>query len=292
MTDLSGILLLDKPRGPSSFKTLSGLKKIFPKTRLGFAGTLDPAASGLLLVGVGKATRCLQYLEGLPKSYTFDVIPGLISDTYDLEGEVTRKVEEESIQVSKSQLESILKQFQGSISQTPPVYSALKINGKRACDRARAGETVVLNPRTVHLYSIEIIRFEPLRWTIKIFCSKGTYVRSIAHDIGAILGCGAVADNIYRNSIGDFQIENAYRPEDVSVETPLLPLEIAFTHFPKLSLEPQGTADFRHGRTVNLLEPLATEEEVAVFNSEKIFLGLGTTEFPNLLQPTRVFNPA
>ena len=164
-----GILLLDKPVGVSSFQALRPLKRLFPKTKIGHAGTLDPAASGLLLVGIGSGTRLLEYLEGMPKTYSFTARFGLVSDSYDMEGSVepyagAGPASTGALPPGRSTPAAIaraLPPFRGPIRQTPPVYSAIKIDGERACDRVRAGETVVLESREVTVHSLELKAFHP-----------------------------------------------------------------------------------------------------------------------------------
>ena len=252
--DREGILLLDKPPGISSFQALRPAKRAYPGRKIGHAGTLDPAASGLLLLGVGSGTRLLEYLEGLPKSYTFLVRLGLTSDTYDMEGVTTPSGDGSPI--SPGQVEAALAAFRGPLSQAPPAYSAVKVNGARAYALARAGETVVLSPREVTVHSLEMTAYETdvegnvSVITLEARCSKGTYVRSLAHDLGAALGCGAVADRIRRTAIGPFRVEAAVSPDDLAPGKGLLPLEAAVEHLPAVSLDPVFTPGFLGGRAV------------------------------------------
>jgi tRNA pseudouridine55 synthase len=201
-----GFLLLDKPRGMSSFQALHPLKRLFRGRRVGHAGTLDPAASGLLLAGVGAGTRLLEYLEGRPKTYTFLARFGLASDTYDMEGAVTGSP---ALDVTREEVERALPAFRGRIRQTPPAYSAVKVDGKRAYALARAGEAVELESREVEVMSLELLGCEAGNAALRMTCSKGTYVRSLVHDLGRALGRGAVADDIRRTAIGPFRIEDA-----------------------------------------------------------------------------------
>ena len=159
-----GVLLLDKPAGISSFQALRPVKKAFPRTKIGHAGTLDPAATGLLVVGVGGGTRLLEYMEAMPKTYCFVARFGLDSDSYDMESPL-RLVEGEMARVAdglnRQAVERALEAFRGPIRQTPPDYSAIKIDGERACDRVRAGETVTLTAREVVVHSLELLDFAP-----------------------------------------------------------------------------------------------------------------------------------
>ncbi len=243
-----GLLLLDKPVGVSSFQALYPVKRIFKGRKIGHAGTLDPAASGLLVIGVGAGTRLLEFLEGLPKRYRFAVRLGVTTDTYDLEGKILEQ--RDAAHVTREQFEAALPKFRGDISQLPPVYSAIKIQGKRACDRVRAGETVTLNPRNVRIERLELLGFENGAVTLEMDCSKGTYVRTIAHDIGIELGCGAAADAIRRLAVGPFLVENAVSSETVH-GSDLLPVEKAVDHLPAVKLRSDSwVGALLHGNAV------------------------------------------
>jgi tRNA pseudouridine55 synthase len=234
----SGFLLLDKPAGISSFKALHPLKRLFRGSKVGHAGTLDPAATGLLLAGIGAGTRLLEYLEGMPKTYEFIARFGLVSDTYDMEGAVAPGPggSEAGRALDRPDVERALDAFRGPIRQAPPAYSAVKVDGVRAYDRARAGEAVTLAEREVEVHSLELLSLEDGVARLRMACSKGTYVRSLVHDLGRALGCGAVADGIRRTAIGPFRVEDAI-PAD-ALETAsgaaglLLPLETAVAHLP------------------------------------------------------------
>lgn len=269
-------MLLDKPEGVSSFQALRPLKRLFPKTKIGHAGTLDPMASGLLLIGIGSGTRLLEYLEGMPKTYSFTARFGFTSDSYDMEGAV------EPFPVgatgaypplNEAAIAEALDAFRGSILQTPPVYSAIKIGGERACDRVRAGEIVTLSSRAVTIHSLRLISFSPgsasetsgseaetsdnlaraLRApcaVLEMTCSKGTYVRSLVHDLGLALGSGAVADKIRRTAIGPFRVEAASPPESLAPDMELLPLESAVAHLPAGLVPDDWVARFLNGQSV------------------------------------------
>lgn len=281
-----GFLLLDKPRGISSFQALNPLKRIFRGLKIGHAGTLDPAASGLLLVGVGGGTRLLEYLEGMPKTYTFLARFGLASDTFDMDGTVSGSP---AAALERDEVEAALAAFRGPILQTPPAYSAIKVNGERAYDLARAGQVVAIPARKVEVHALELLSFEDGVGRFRMTCSKGTYVRSLVHDLGAALGCGAVADAIRRTAIGPFRVETAVTPESVAqaadaaksstaipatssntpvatgtqasrgastppsrgvpTTLPLLPLESAVAHLPAAILAPHRLVALRDGRS-------------------------------------------
>lgn len=255
-----GFLLLDKPVGISSFLALRPVKRLFHKAKVGHAGTLDPAASGLLLVGIGHGTRLLEYLEGMPKAYAFTVRFGLVSDSYDMEGVVTG---EPALGLARQDVERALGAFRGRIRQAPPAYSAVKVEGRRAYDLARAGETVALAPREVEVHSLVLLDYAEGAASLRMECSKGTYVRSLAHDLGRALGCGALADGIRRLAIGPFRVEDAMPasalegasdapatgPGSTGVAGYLLPLETAVAHLPAAVIPDHRLAALKDGRS-------------------------------------------
>jgi tRNA pseudouridine55 synthase len=250
-----GVLLLDKPRGISSFQALRPVKRLFPKTKIGHAGTLDPAASGLLLVGIGAGTRLLEYLEGMTKTYSFLARFGYVSDSYDMEGAVEPHAAGASAAaLDAARIEQALHPFRGRIRQTPPVYSAIKIDGERACDRVRAGETIELESRevTVHSLRLESYPVDPgsAAAAFVMTCSKGTYVRSLVHDLGASLGCGAVTDAIRRLAIGPFRVDDAVPPEALAPGVKLLPLDAAVAHLPAAVVAPDWIGRFLNGQAM------------------------------------------
>jgi tRNA pseudouridine55 synthase len=321
-----GILLLDKPIGVSSFGALHPVKRAFggkKGAKIGHAGTLDPAASGLLVVGVGSGTRLLEFLEAMPKRYSFRLNLGLVTDSYDLEGTVLER--HEASHVTRADLEALLPEFLGPISQMPPTYSAIKIDGKRACDRVRDGETVTLKARHVRIDRIEILTFEPGNITLEMDCSKGTYVRSLAHDLGQRLGCGAAADLIRRLRIGPFRVEDAVAipapcideaGERIHTEdepsrfiNALLPLETAVADLPTLLVHDAGLAGLRNGNplpsevysvtkapaiTSPDLEESDTESETeyAVYSEQNVLLCTATRDQMGRLCPRKVFPAA
>ena len=206
---IPGFILLDKMVGISSAKALYPIKKLVPKgQKVGHAGTLDPFASGLLIVAVGRATKSLQYIVALSKTYEFTVKWGEATDTDDLTG----KIINQSIMIpSLNDIEKALEKFNGPIQQTPPKYSAISLNGMRAYDLARKGVDFELQSREVIIYNLDITHHNALYTSFIMQCSKGCYVRSIARDIAENLGSYAHVTVLKRTAIGDFNIENAHR---------------------------------------------------------------------------------
>jgi tRNA pseudouridine55 synthase len=253
----SGILLLNKPSGVSSFAALYPVKRAFggkKGAKIGHAGTLDPAASGLLVIGVGSGTRLLEYLEGLPKQYTFTLKLGVETDTYDLEGTVLER--RDASGVTREAVEALLPRFRGEILQAPPAYSAIKVDGKRAYDLARAGEVVELAARKVRVDRLEITSFSPGEAAMVLDCSKGTYVRSVAHDLGRLLGCGGAATRIHRTRIGPFRVEDAIAPEALAGLSPqdaaalLAPLDAGVASLPSLAVAAAWVGPLMNGNAV------------------------------------------
>jgi tRNA pseudouridine55 synthase len=206
----AGVLPVDKPAGIGSYDVIRELTPFFPGLRLGHTGTLDPAASGLLLVCVGTATRLVSYFHEMPKTYMAEILLGTVTETEDLYGKV---VETHPVpDITSDNLEAIYARFTGEIMQRPPAYSALKVGGVRAYTLARKGEVPELAERRVHIYAITPRRLYQGgdRLYLDIRCSSGTYIRSLARDIGEALGCGACLSGLRRISIGDYMVEDAY----------------------------------------------------------------------------------
>ena len=263
---------------------------------------MDPAATGLMVVGIGKATRFLQFYEGESKSYQFDIVPGIVTDSYDREGTVLQEVSLDQLNppLTEDAVQEKIKNFIGVQEQMPPIYSAIKIQGKRACDRVRSGEQISLQARTVCVHRFDLIHFSKDRLSVEVDCSKGTYVRSLAHDLGQQLGCGAIAENIRRTAVGRFSLQSALSPDDVHIDTPLLPIHEALGHLPAYILETQQIQSFLHGREVRLqntpnpsdsgsleFTPVKSGHEllVCVLSPKKKFLGLAELHTGQILKP-------
>jgi len=262
-----GFLLLDKPVGVSSFQALRPVKRAFPKAKVGHAGTLDPAASGLLISGVASGTRLLEYLEGMPKTYAFTALFGFVSDTCDLEGRVEAYAgARPAASLCAEEVEGALAAFRGRIRQVPPAYSAIKVGGERAYALARAGEVVELEARDVEVFELELKSFRPgsaesletaPQAELVMTCSKGTYVRSIVQDLGRALNIGAVTGTLRRLAIGPFRVENASAPESLSPASALLPLETAVAALPRVLIPDADVARFLNGQSVRVALPAA-----------------------------------
>jgi len=204
---VDGILNINKPWGKTSFSIVSMVKRLSGELRVGHAGTLDPAATGVLPVCLGQGTRVVEFLVDASKTYRAQIELGVATDTYDASGKITRKGDPSKI--SLRQLESAFTSFRGLIQQTPPMYSAVKYHGKRLYQLARANIKVERRSRLTKIYHLELVDWQPPVATIEVECSKGTYIRSVAHDLGQVLGCGANLKSLIRSRWGLFDIRDA-----------------------------------------------------------------------------------
>lgn len=214
MYDFAGgeLLLLDKPEGWSSFRLVAYVRRLTGVKKVGHAGTLDPLATGLMLIATGKATKQLTHLTGQDKAYRATLRLGAITDSYD------RETPEEAITTTptwtSAEIEAVLTAFRGPIWQRPPIFSAVKVEGRRAYKAARAGQTLEMPPRQVDIQRLECVSYTPPHeLVLDVDCSKGTYIRSLAHDIGQQLRCGAYLSALRRTRIGTFRLEDALTPE-------------------------------------------------------------------------------
>jgi tRNA pseudouridine55 synthase len=207
MSVLSGFLIVDKPKGITSHQVVERVRKLLGKrVKVGHTGTLDPLATGVLILALGKATRLSEYLLKQDKCYRVVAQFGLSSPTYDVDAQVK---EVECRKVSKEELERVLERFKGEIEQVPPPFSALRVKGKRAYEFAREGKKVELPPRKVKIYSLKLTSFNYPLFELELCCSSGTYVRSLVHDIGEALKCSAVVKELRRTRVGKISIEEA-----------------------------------------------------------------------------------
>ena len=237
---MNGILLIDKPESWTSNDVVQKLRSILHEKRIGHAGTLDPMATGLLTVFVGRATRAVEFAEGDRKRYLAGLRLGLTTDTQDITGEVLGQCEAD---VTREALEEALQAFRGELRQTPPMYSAVKVNGRRLYELARKGETVERKEREITVYSLEVLEQNGEDWLLDVSCSKGTYVRTLCHDIGEALGCGGCLSSLRRTEAGLFSVENAHTVDAVAVSAAagladalLLPTDSLFQEHPAVTV--------------------------------------------------------
>jgi tRNA pseudouridine55 synthase len=237
----SGLLLIDKPAGITSHDVVARLRRVLGVKKVGHAGTLDPMATGLLLVGVGRATRLLRFLDDMPKVYEGSAQLGIETSTLDAQGEVIR---ESDVMVAKPELKAAMSAFTGEIDQIPPAYSAVKVGGERLYKSARRGEPVEAPPRRIRVDEFDLVRLDTPRFDFRVRCSSGTYVRSLVADVGAALGCGAHLTALRRTSIGPFSVDHATSPDHPGE---LLPLDRAVEHLAGITLHPEEAKVAVHG---------------------------------------------
>ncbi len=252
---VSGVLVVDKPVGLTSHDVVQMIRKGTGIRRAGHTGTLDPRASGVLVVLLGPAVRLSEYVSASDKRYQATIRLGASTDTFDAEGRVTQRTEK--INVTEDQFQDMLEQFIGEIEQTPPPFSAIKMQGKKAYERAREGEEVEMIPRKINVYSLELLEWAPPEVVIDVFCSSGTYVRSLANDLGNELGVGAHLMGLRRTKSGRFTLRDAVslRRLRESFEVGdwaqyLIPAAEALGDWPMVELDAEQTDLIRHGHRI------------------------------------------
>lgn len=250
---LSGILNVAKPKGISSFAVVYRVRRMTGARKIGHGGTLDPAAEGVLPVLVGQATRLAEYVHEWPKTYLATLQLGATSTTYDAEGVITEQADPTG--VTTKVLADALPAFVGQIDQVPPIYSALKRGGEPLYQKARRGETVALAPRPVEIRRLTLRAFETesARAVIDVECGRGAYVRSLAHDLGARLGCGAYLAALTRTAVGPLQLDAAVPLSTLEDAGPdwgrwLLPLDLPLREWPAITLDPPQVTALQHGQ--------------------------------------------
>lgn len=268
---ISGILLLDKDPDWTSQDAVSKLRGILRQRRIGHAGTLDPLATGLLVILVGRATRAAEYAEAETKEYIAAFRPGLVTDTQDITGNTLASSD---VLPTEAQVRAVLPGFVGEIAQIPPMYSAIKVNGQKLYDIARRGGEVERKPRNITIHSIDYLRQEGTDHLLRIRCSKGTYIRTLCHDIGAALGCGGCMASLRRTASGRFHIEDAKRIQNVTLEdgNRLIPVDSLFAAHPALTL---SAAQERRLRCGNDFKTEADDGQYRFYGESGEFLALG-----------------
>lgn len=291
MSDPTGILPVDKPEGPTSHDVVARARRSLRLRRIGHTGTLDPFASGLLLLCLGPATRLAEYLTALPKSYRAVLRLGQSTDTDDGTGRVI--AESKAWRgLSEADLRAALQAQTGELDQLPPIYSAKKVDGERMYAAARRGEEVRRKPVRVTVYATELIRFDPPLVEFAVDCSSGTYIRAIARDVGEALGVGAHLTSLRRTRVGRFDVEDAVTLEGLddadAVAGALIPASRALSHFPSLTVDEAGLRALGHGAAVPVTEDVPIDRPVAVYSQAGALVAVGERAGP-LLRPRKVF---
>ncbi len=267
-----GMINVYKEAGYTSHDVVAKLRGICKQKRIGHTGTLDPDAVGVLPVCLGNGTRLCDMLTDKDKEYVADFCLGITTDTQDISGTV---LEKKDADVSAEDVEKAAALFVGEYLQLPPMYSALKVGGKKLCDLARAGKEVERTPRPVTVYSLEFLKKEHPCYTIRVACSKGTYIRTLCHDIGQRLGCGAVMTKLVRTKAGEFGIENALTLEKLeemakvgTLLEAVIPVEKMFRALPAVSVREAGFKALRNGNRLRAEDVTAFEEDKAAENAK------------------------
>ena len=245
---MNGIVIVDKPQDWTSQDVTARLRRVFSTRRIGHGGTLDPMATGVLPVFVGRATRGVEFFEHAEKTYETVLRLGVQTDTQDITGTVLQQRE---VNISQEQLLETLNAFRGEILQIPPMYSALKVNGQKLCDLARKGKEVARPPRPVTIHELRLLSFDGQNAALRVRCSKGTYIRTLCEDIGTALGCLGTMASLRRTQAGDYTIAQAVPLQQLlEAEHPeefLLPLDSMFLQYPALTLTPNQETRCRNG---------------------------------------------
>ncbi len=238
---INGFLNIKKPKGWTTYDCVRHVKKILEVQKVGHAGNLDPHATGVVVIGIGKATKLLPYVMDMEKVYIADVRLGLLTDTWDITGEVIQK--KPVPEIKKEELEKVIKEFEGEIEQTPPPYSAVRKGGKRLYELARQGILVTAKTKKVFIKSINLLDVRKNGFTIRVTCSKGTYIRALAKDISERLGTVGVIENLLRERVGHFYIKEAIDPnEDLSKN--IKALDYGVLHFGEVTLKKEAIEHF------------------------------------------------
>lgn len=286
---VDGFLPLDKPAGMSSNAALQAARRMFNAEKAGHAGTLDPLASGLLPVLFGQATRFSGWLLDSDKCYLASVQLGVTTETADAEGKV---LQTRPVDVAVAQIDDALAGFRGEIEQVPPMYSALKRAGRPLYELARKGLTVERAARRIRIERLDRIGFSGARLEIRVACSKGTYIRTLAEDIGRVLGCGAHLAGLRRIAAGSFAIEQAVTLDhlagldDDARAGWLRPVDALLTRLPEIELDPVESRLFAQGQ--GLVRAVIEGQDYRVYARERVFLGVGAGQPGGRLQPRRL----
>ncbi len=294
---VDGALVVDKPVGPTSHDVVAAARRALQLRRIGHTGTLDPQASGVLPLVIGQATRLARFLSATDKEYDATVRFGVETDTYDRAGQIVRETGDVP---SHDRLVEALDRFRGSFAQRPPSFSAKKVEGERAYALARSDKPVALEPVTVTVHTLELVAFDPPQATLRVSCSAGFYVRSLAHDLGQLLGAGAVLDALVRRRAGDFSLEDAVPLREILTGEPsealarVIPMEGLLLDFPAVRLTDEGRRRISHGQELRPADVLGgrmpAAASVRLLSPEGRVIGIAEpSKMPGFLHPAVVF---
>lgn len=286
---INGFIVIDKPAGMTSRDVVDQVQSWFPQSKLGHAGTLDPAATGVLIIGVGStATRLIEYIQNQPKTYVTTIRLGGTSSTDDAEGEII--IHDSIIPPSEQAIRTALQSFTGTFQQTPPAFSAAKVQGVRAHTKARRGEKVELQPREVTVHEMRMLNCDYPDLQLEIRCSKGTYIRSIARDLGTLLGTGGYVQTLRRTRIGDVTCEHAVTLKASSLEAvrSVLPLTLAVSHLARQQVSTEEALRLQQGQLLRISQEPAASTTVGLWHHHQ-FIGVGQLDhIHQVLKPVKM----
>jgi tRNA pseudouridine55 synthase len=295
MRERDGVLVVDKSAGPTSHDVVAAVRRLFGLRRVGHCGTLDPLATGVLVVCLGAYTRLSDWLGKGDKEYETTLVLGGRSDTGDRQGAIEELT---GALPSREEVAAALRRFRGQIRQVPPVYSAVKVGGVPSYKLARRRQAVALVPREVEVSSLELLFYQPPLLGLHVRCSRGTYIRSLAVDLGEVLGCGAYVDQLRRLRVGRLGLADAHTLDQLRelasldrLDQALVPVQRALGDLPACELSPEAAQVFAHGGRVRGMGAPAAEGDCAVYGGGGRLLGIGSLAGGEL-RPVRVFSPA
>ncbi len=269
-----GFINLNKPSGMTSHDAVNRVRKIFSTRKVGHAGTLDPQAAGVLPIAIGRATKFIEYLADCQKIYRAEILFGIATDSGDLDGKIISRADNNFKMPTVDEFKAVLKNFIGEIEQTPPKFSAIKIHGRKAYDLARKNLEFDMPSRHVKIFDLKLLALEKNSATIEISCGKGTYIRSLAIDIGERLKIPATLKNLLRLRVGDFDLKNSTTLDQLTTEN-ILPVETCLNHLPRFELNENRIRAFLNGLPTTIHAP--DKNSLRIFASGK-FLGVGKIE--------------
>ena len=277
---MDGLINIYKEKGFTSHDVVAKMRGILRMKKIGHTGTLDPDATGVLPVCVGKGTRLCSLLENHDKTYRAVLLLGMETDTQDVTGQI---LAEKPVCVTEEQVLEALPAFRGKIMQIPPMYSALKVNGKKLYEYAREGKVIEREARPVEIYELTVEKIELPRITMTVSCSKGTYIRTLCHDIGQALGCGGCMESLVRTRVGDFHLEQAITLKELEakrdageLDSCLVTVEQIFAGLPAVTTRKPYDVLIHNGNRVlgNMLETVPQEKQVRMYDSDGLFTGI------------------
>lgn len=292
---MDGIIVVDKSKDFTSHDVVAKLRGILHQKKIGHTGTLDPDATGVLPILLGKATKLSDMLTADDKTYEATFVLGIKTDTQDVSGEI---IEEKEITSSEEEILSVIKSFIGEIDQVPPMYSAIKVDGKKLYELAREGKEVERKSRRITIHNIDEIEINGAEVSITVYCSKGTYIRTLCHDIGEKLGCGAALKELRRTKSGNFEIEDAFTLDEIQkmadameMDDKVLPIEKALEDHPAFTVDARYDKALYNG---NILDPSYGEGETSaegtrVYSATGELIGLYIIDKNGMLKPHKMF---